>query len=267
MNRFIVLCVAVCFATGLYAQPWMKEFGSRKSEPSFYEIQDAFNAYWAKKKYEKGKGYKQFKRWEYFMEPRVDENGYFDPNNLYHEWVKYQKKQSALAIRGEMANWTHMGPDDTPVDINSPTWRRGSGRINCVSFHPTNPDVIFAGAPSGGFWKSTDGGASWTTTTDHLPSIGVSDIAVHPADPDIIYIATGDGDARDTYSAGILKSTDGGDTWSTVSLPYTVQEEIIIRRLIINPDNPLVLIAATSQGILQTTDGGQNWSIRFKRTF
>jgi PKD repeat protein len=250
----------VMFGT-VSAQPWMTEFDSKNGEPSFYEIQDAFNDYWAKRDYEKGKGFKQFKRWENFMEPRVDKNGYFPHYILTEEWRKV-KKQAALSTRGEMANWEHMGPDDTPVDINSPTWRRGSGRLNCISFHPTDADIMFVGAPSGGFWKTLDGGLSWETTTDHLPSIGVSDIAVHPTDPNIIFIATGDGDARDTYSAGILKSTNMGDTWDHVMLDLAIQDQIIIRRLIINPNNPNILIAASSAGILYTSNAGVDWEVR-----
>ncbi len=268
MKKFHVVKITILITLGFlflhtnsFSQPWMKDLDQSKGEPSFYEIQDAFNDYWAKREVEKGKGYKQFKRWENFMGPRVDENGYFPHNALYPEWEKMQRK-AALTTRSETANWTHMGPDDTPVDINSPTWRRGSGRINCISFHPTNPNTFYVGAPSGGFWKTTDGGSSWTTTTDHLPSIGVSDIAVHPTDPDIIYIATGDGDARDTYSAGILKSTDGGNTWDNTVLDLNIQDQIIVRRLIINPNNPDILLAASSSGVLVTTNAGLNWDVR-----
>ncbi len=251
----------ILMAGSVSAQPWMTEFDLKDGEPSFYEIQDAFNAYWAKRDYEKGKGFKQFKRWENFMEPRVDKDGYFPHHILLSEWEKVQK-QSELNQRGEIASWTHMGPDDTPVDINSPTWRRGSGRINCISFHPTDSDIMFVGAPSGGFWKTTDGGLSWETTTDHLASIGVSDIAVHPTNPDTLFIATGDGDARDTYSAGILKSTDMGDTWEHVMLDFAIQDQIIIRRLIINPNNPDILVAASNAGILYTSNGGVDWEVR-----
>src|SRR6056297_3432536 len=181
------------------------------------------------------------------MEPRVNEAGYLDQDALYQAWEQYRISTKSLD-RTETANWTHLGPDDTPTNINSPSYRRGSGRINCVSFHPTDPDIMYVGAPSGGLWKTTDGGNSWATTTDNLPSIGVSDIAIHPTNPDVIFIATGDGDARDTYSAGILKSTDAGATWTEVSLDLEISSQYIIRRMKINPDNPLIMIAATNFG-------------------
>ena len=78
------------------------------------------------------------------------------------------------------------------------------------------------GAPAGGFWKSVDGGSNWITYTDNLPVIGVSSIAVDPLNPQIIYIATGDANASDTYSIGVLKSIDGGLNWDTTGLSYDV---------------------------------------------
>jgi photosystem II stability/assembly factor-like uncharacterized protein len=116
------------------------------------------------------------------------------------------------------------------------------------------------GAPAGGFWKSTNGGATWNTTTDDLGTLGVSDIAVNPDNPNIIYIATGDGDAGDTYSIGILKSQNGGESWTSTGLTTLLSDNVIIRRLIINPQTPAILIAATNQGIYRTTNNGVSWT-------
>ncbi|MGM0648876.1 MAG: PKD domain-containing protein, partial [Bacteroidota bacterium] len=251
----------VFISSTIQAQPWMKELDTKSGEPGFYEIQKAFNRYWAKREYEKGKGFKQFKRWEYFMEPRVDKEGYIDSRAVFNAWKKMQHNPSSTP-KDEIANWTHLGPDDTPTNINSPSTRRGSGRLNCVSFHPTNTDIIYVGAPSGGLWKTTDGGNSWATTTDDLPSIGVSDIAIHPDNPEVIFIATGDGDARDTYSAGILKSTDGGATWTETPLDLDITSLNIIRRMKINPVNPDIMLAAGNFGITRSDDGGNTWDVK-----
>jgi PKD repeat protein len=257
-KTLLVTTILFWSASALFSQAWMNSFEDKENKASFYEIQDAFNSYWAKRSYEKGKGFKQFKRWEYFMIPRIDKNGYLNANALLPAW---QEMQNMPSFKSETANWTHLGPDDTPVDINSTNWRRGSGRVNCVSFHPSDPNKIYVGAPSGGFWKTNDGGNTWITTTDSLPAIGVSDIAVHPLNPENIFIVTGDGDARDTYSIGILKSTDGGDTWSQVLVEHTIQEQIIFRRIKINPENPDVIIATSNVGIFRTNDGGDSWNI------
>jgi PKD repeat protein len=256
---FTGLFLLIAFCT--QAQPWMKYVDTKSGEPGFYEIQDAFNQYWAKREYEKGKGFKQFKRWEYFMEPRVDKEGHINSRAVIDAWTKTQNTSSAP--KDETANWSHLGPVETPTNINSPSVKRGSGRLNCVTFHPSDSNIIYVGSPSGGLWKTTDGGNSWATTTDDLPSsIGISDIAIHPGDPQVIFIATGDGDARDTYSAGILKSTDGGATWTETPLPLDITNMNIIRRIKINPDNPDIMLAAGNFGIMRSEDGGTNWDIK-----
>lgn len=244
-----------------FAQPWMQTIDQanekRQSDVSFYDIQKAFNKYWHDKEIEKGKGYKQFKRWEYFMEPRVFPSGYID-NLAYQKafWDKINNKSMDKAS----PVWTNLGPSLTPFTINTSN-KTGNGRINCIAFHPDDQNIIYAGAPSGGFWKSEDGGNSWSTTTDQLSSIGVSDIVVDPGDPNIIYIATGDGDARDTYGIGIVRSTDGGDTWLPTSLSLDAAENIYFRRLLMHPDNHDTMITTSNQGIYKTTNGWSDYSL------
>lgn len=223
---------------------------------SFKEIQESFNNYWLNKTLEKGKGWKQFRRWEYMMEQRVSERSKrLDPSAL---WAIYQQSLQAQNLRGGGGNqWTHMGPYDAPGSGNS----GGIGRVNCIAFHPTDNSTIWIGAPAGGLWKTTDGGASWSTLTDLLPNLGVSDIAIDPADTDIMYMATGDKDGQDTYTYGLLKSTDGGNTWNTTGLSYNVSNGRRINRILIHPGNSDILLAATSAGIYRSTDAGANFNL------
>lgn len=254
-----------------FSQPWMKKITSEK--PTFKEIQSAFNDYWKDKPIEKGQGYKPFKRWEWFTESRLLPNGDFPSSSItWDEFQKYYSKQNfekqsnTQKSAQSNANWTFKGPSTTPGGYN------GLGRINCIAFHPTNPNIFWVGTPAGGLWKTITGGASWTTNTDNLPVLGISDIAVNPTNANIMYVATGDGEAAlsltsigaftagDTKSVGILKSIDGGNTWNTTGLNWNVTSEKLIRRLIINPSNPQILIAAASDGIWRTTDSGANWT-------
>ena len=254
-----------------FSQPWMNKVTSEK--PTFKEIQTAFYDYWKDRPIEKGQGYKQFKRWEWFTESRLLPNGDFPSSSItwdeFHKYYSKQniEKQSNIQKSAQSnANWTFKGPSTTPGGYN------GLGRINCIAFHPTNPNIFWVGTPAGGLWKTISGGASWTTNTDNLPVLGISDIAVNPTNANIMYVATGDGEAAlsltsigaftagDTKSVGILKSTDGGTTWNTTGLNWNITSQKLIRRLIINPSNPQILIAATSDGIWRTTDGGTNWT-------
>ena len=89
--------------------------------------------------------------------------------------------------------------------------------MNVIAEDPNTPTTIYAGTPAGGLWRSTDNGLSWSALFSDLPSLGVSGIAIDPVNG-TIYVATGDGDGTDTYSMGVIKSTDNGATWTPTGL-------------------------------------------------
>jgi photosystem II stability/assembly factor-like uncharacterized protein len=244
------------------AQKWIEAV--RSQHPTLQEVQTAFYDYWRGKTIEKGQGYKQFKRWEWLMSTRLMPDGKLPSSDItIRNYNDYLQTRSAGTNRlTATPNWIFSGPTTSPGQNN------GLGRVNCIGFHPTDVNTFWVGTPAGGLWKTTNGGASWTTVTDNLPVLGVSDIAIDPTNPNTMYIATGDGDGAislndypgDTKSIGILKSTDGGVTWNTTGLSWSVTQLRLIRRLIINPTNPQILVAATSNGIYRTTNGGANWT-------
>ncbi|MBN1413724.1 MAG: T9SS type A sorting domain-containing protein [Bacteroidales bacterium] len=237
----------------------MYELSRKKSTESitFYDIQQAFNEYWKNKEPEKGKGYKPFKRWEYFMEPRIHPSGKLSSITL---WQAIQEKQNAKSLWSTAdVIWTFLGPSEVSVDINSKKIG-GAGRINCIAFHPTDSSIMWTGAPSGGIWITTDGGKHWIPTGDQLAAIGISDIAVDPLNPDNLYIATGDGDAMDTYSIGILKSTDGGVTWTATKLTQDVSETHAFRKILMYPSSPEIMIATATDGIYRTITGWNSYT-------
>jgi photosystem II stability/assembly factor-like uncharacterized protein len=173
-----------------------------------------------------------------------------------HDVGKILKQQSGNNFRKASNNWTSLGPNNAPSGI---------GRINVIQFHPNDPNTLFAGAPAGGFWKTTDGGKSWITTTDHLTSIGVSDIAVNKNNPDEIFIGTGDKDLWSSVSIGVLKSNDGGNTWNETGLTFDRAQNVLISRLLISPDNENIIYAAEkgpssdSSRIYKSIDKGLTW--------
>jgi photosystem II stability/assembly factor-like uncharacterized protein len=227
---------------------------------SFYDIQQSFNDHWENKSYEKGKGWKQFKRWEWFMEPRVYPSGkLINPSLAYEEYKKFKNKYVLPkgSINNKTSNWTPMGP----TSWTSTGWNPGIGRINAITVDPNNSNVIYVGAPAGGCWKTTDGGNSWTPLTDDLSSLGVSGIAVDPSNSNIVYIATGDGDGNDTYSIGVMKSTDGGTTWNSTGLNWSTTQSRVMRKIIIDPNNSNVLFVASSAGLYKSIDAGTTWNM------
>jgi len=268
MKRILLfLCTGMFIMSSVLAQPWMKHVSQTEnksqSDISFYEIQAAFNEYWKDREIEKGKGYKQFRRWEYFMEPRVYPSGKIgNPEYQKSFWEKINSK----SINKASPVWVSLGPSNTPYTINT-TNKTGNGRINCIAFHPSDQDILFAGAPSGGFWLSEDGGNTWRTTTDQLSSIGVSDIVVDYTDPDIIYIATGDGDAIDTYGIGIARSTNGGESWQPTSLSLDVVDYTYFRRILMSPVNHSIMLSTSNRGIYKTTNGWNSHTLLISGNF
>ena len=253
-----VIGVAFTFTTG-YSQPWLAKEANLKmvhNNPDFKQQQQLFEAYWKDKKVEKGKGYKPFRRWEYLMEPRLSSDGSIQNIELWNALTQLQNQHNGTS---GSYDWKSDGPTTTPL-VAGLTEISGNGRVNCIQFHPADTNIIFIGAPSGGLWKSTDGGKNWTTTTDMLAAIGISDIAIHPTYPDTMYIATGDGDAGDTYGIGILRSSDAGATWEPTNLALEITNLTYFRRLLINPDNPQVMIATSSSGIYYTDNAWQTYT-------
>ncbi len=155
--------------------------------------------------------------------------------------------------------WTPMGPSDAVRGTNM-------GRVNAIEFDPKNPKIIYIGAPDGGVWKSTNGGATWVPKFDFQPTLSVGDIAIDRNNPQIVYAATSDSFGYSTpfwggtYSVGVRKSTDGGNTWAATGLTWTVGQNRTIRRLVIHPKNGNILLAATSNGLYRTTDAGASWT-------
>lgn len=244
------------------AQLWVEKF--QDTTHNFYTIQQEFNNYWQNKSYERGKGYKAFRRWEWFTEPRVYPSGDLrlaSRSKAFEEFQKYIQQNPVAAQKihssnstSTTGNWTSMGPYGSPIGGDA-------GRLTFIRFMPGNVNTIFIGTGAGGLWTSTDAGSTWSTNTNGLEVLGCSDLAINPTNTNIMYLATGDIDAGDTHSTGVLKSTDGGVTWAPTALTFSVSSQRRIGRLLINPLNPNILFAATSVGIYRTNNGGANWAL------
>ncbi len=249
--KILSIAYAILLSNSVIAQSWVDLM--QNDTANFYDIQSSFNTYWTGRPYEKGKGFKAFKRWEYFTEQRVFPTG--KPLQKDIVATNFEKfKETYTPTRSTNGNWVTLGPTSIPGG-------GGAGRVNCVRFDPTDANIVFAGTPAGGIWKSTDGGTTWAIlNTEKLESMGVYDIAIDPTNTNIIYAATGDVDGGDTYSVGILKSTDAGLTWNPTGLSYSTSSNKLIARILINPSNPNIILAATNSGIYRSTDAAVNWT-------
>jgi photosystem II stability/assembly factor-like uncharacterized protein len=139
-------------------------------------------------------------------------------------------------------------------------------RMIAVAGVPGDLNVYFAGAASGGLWKSTDGGFNWKPVFDDQPAQSVSAIAIAPSDPNIVWAGTGETFIRSNVSIGngIYKSCDNGEHFKHMGLEKSGR----IGRIIIHPRNPDIVFAAAmghcygpqkERGVFRTTDGGKTW--------
>lgn len=236
------------------------------SEKDFYQIKQDYNRLWKDGNPGKGKGYKPYKRLEYFWDQRLKPGEAF-PNaaELYKEWDKFYTVSKDRNKVLEANVWEPLGPTIRPSK-NANYSQVGTGRVSCLTIDPNDNDVIWAGAATGGVWKSIDGGRNWLTFpfTEFL-SLGISDIAVAPTNSDIVYAATGDADAGGSlgtvfnFSAGILKTSNGGQTWTRTALDVQQSNGILFNKLIVHPQNPNIVFASSNAGVFVTSDGGNQW--------
>ncbi len=152
--------------------------------------------------------------------------------------------------------WTNIGPTKANFIRNGVTLNvTDSGRINAIETHPANPNIIYVAFAGGGLWKSTDGGALWQAKTETLGSLSVGTVEMDPNNPDTLYL--GLGDPFDGTGLGIVKMTDGGDTWKD---PVFLGTSSSIRDIYVAPANSNIVLVATDAGLYRSTDAGKTYA-------
>jgi hypothetical protein len=174
--------------------------------------------------------------------------------------------------------WLELGPKPITNPSGVFTWGNSpfSGRVTAIAINGSNPSIIYLGAAQGGVWKSTDGGTTWNPLSDSQLSLAVGSITLTP-DGKTVYVGTGEpnhsGDSY--YGVGLLKSSDGGKSWTTLGASYFASSAI--SSVVVSPGNPNRLLVSTTYayccgewgfpientngiGIFLSTDGGLSWT-------
>src|SRR5438270_8591066 len=142
-----------------------------------------------------------------------------------------------------------------------------SGRIVGFAVHPQDRSRYFVAVASGGVWKTTNAGVSWTPVFDGEGSYSIGCVVLDPKDPNVVWVGTGENNSQRSvgYGDGVYKSVDGGRSWQNVGLKASEH----IGKILIDPrDSDTVLVAAQGplwgpggdRGLYKTTDGGKTWA-------
>lgn len=257
MKFLYFICLFVITIGNAQAQEWLQLFLSDTA--SFEAKEQAYYKHFETNKRERGTSFKHFERWAYFNKQDINPDGSLPSlDQKLKGFQEYERLEKVALKSNNRSNnvWTPMGPDDW---VNQTGWNPGIGRVNEIVVHPIDPAIVYAGTPQGGLWRTENLGETWTPLTDFLPSLGVSGIAVSPTNPDIVYIGTGDAYGSDSYSTGIYKSIDGGDSFERTNLFWEFTQNRKCRKMDIHPENPDIVLATTTAGLLKTNDGGNTW--------
>jgi photosystem II stability/assembly factor-like uncharacterized protein len=171
-------------------------------------------------------------------------------------------------------------PSPTPTPINWSSdpmlkrfvWRgigpaSMGGRIDDIAAVESNPYIYYVGFATGGVWKTTNNGTTFSPIFDTYSTASIGDIAVAPSNPDIVWVGTGEANNRQSssFGDGIYKSTDAGKTFARMGL----ENSQTIARIVIDPKDPNIVYVAVlghlfgpnkERGIYKTTDGGKTWN-------
>ena len=232
----------------------------QKENPNYFEVKRAYDLYFEKHEKKRGSMWKIFERWAWQHKGDFEPDGTLQPDKIMNAYERFKREGKLRGPSTNAGKWKEIGPLVYPV--NNTGQETGTGRVNAIAFHPTDANTFWAGAPSGGLWKSTDGGTTYTSNTDQLPTLGVSSILIDPGlgtSNNIMYIGTGDRDGGNAPGLGVYKSTDGGNTWASSN---TGMGNRTVGDMLFLPGSSTTIIAATSNGIYKSTDSGANWTLK-----
>ncbi|MFP5284213.1 MAG: WD40/YVTN/BNR-like repeat-containing protein, partial [Thermoanaerobaculia bacterium] len=165
-------------------------------------------------------------------------------------------------------NWINLGPLDGGVDyevteknslFKTKLEASDSGRPNQIVPHPLEPDTVYLVSAEGGLWKTMDSGKTWASLTEAQPSLALGALGIDPVKPSILYLGLGD-IQEGTFGGtgtGMLKSTDGGKTWSDP--PAVLGKSRAVTSILVFPEDTRVILVGTDAGLFRSKDSGATY--------
>lgn len=223
-----------------------------------YTPEEIWNMEFQKKKERRKEGYSKTDKPEMFTEYYraitteigKTKSGY-EMNYKIEELDQAKKKYAGLKKTKATIPWIERGPANVG----------GRTRVIIVDPDDVTHNTWFAAAATGGIWKTTNGGATWSSLSDQFTNLSVNAMAMADSDHDILYAGTGESFPGGTglYGNGVWKSIDRGLNWSQLSTTATDENFAYVNRVIIDPFDANIVLVATETGIFKTSNGGTSW--------
>ena len=142
-----------------------------------------------------------------------------------------------------------------------------SGRVKVVAVHPEDKQTWYIGVSSGGVWKTTNAGTTFTPVFQNEGSYSIGSVVIDQKNPNVIWVGTGEANNQRSvgWGDGIYRSDDAGRSWRNLGL----KDSQHIGRIVIDPRDSKVVYAAAygplwsaggDRGLYKTTDGGATWN-------
>lgn len=260
----IVLCLLLCgMATGAVQAQRPNNIDQILRDPSnhYPTIVQKAESFFAERG-TVGTGYKEYKRWQFLVKNNIGPDGML-PDMTKNNQEALDNYRSANANRGITAGNSSWIPMGQPNPSYPPGYfQNGVGRCSSVEFLGSD---LWVSTPGGGMWFGDFLGGtsySWSAKTDGVPNLAVQDIEICPANNNIMYAMTGAvGSASGYRSTGVIKSTDGGNTWQLTDLNFPESGGTKGYKLLSHPSNANIVWACTDAGLYRTADGGNSWAL------
>ncbi|MFN0016521.1 MAG: VPS10 domain-containing protein, partial [Saprospiraceae bacterium] len=246
-NRLLPLLVLLLSFGSVFSQKYAEMIDAGTYTLS--EIQQEAEAYFDVIGRGQGSGYKPYKRWEYVAQMELDEAGIKIANTnlaqFARQYRRAERQRQAESGSAAAGNWKQLGP--TYWNATS-AWSPGVGRITSIGIDLANSKHMIVGSPTGGVWKTLNGGNTWVPLTDDFSTVDVYSLEISPYNSNVYLWGS--------TSGRIFRSTDGGTTWAS-----TGNATGTISRIAFHPTDPNVVYAGSeSNGLYRSINGGSTWS-------
>ena len=241
---FLLFCLPLSMA----AQKDVKTIWQlmERNDLSISQIDAWAKDYFARVGTGRGVGYKHFQRWRYERRFHLDKNGFLiapeEEFRAYQEAFPVGKAQSRTLVGA----WNEIGPFS-----KNPTtsWNPGQGKITGVAIHPSDTTTIYVSSAGGGVWKSTNSGATWTPLIDAVNATWMllEHIAIDSANKTTLYAGLAAG--------GVIKTRNSGTSWTATGAGPSK-----VRKIVVNPADSNIVLAACVNGVWRSINGGGLWT-------